>query len=297
MKQPHQASYYAALIPLTLQFHLPHLPSFSGLLSSPDIDSSKKSIHRKSSFGIKHVSSPTEVNSPESRRKNSIVREVVDQDTVGYLCGEIEHDQQGVLEDSLTIEMSNLRGEDITWKLADHGYKLLKLAVTESTAPKLTDVPFSRQVYINSLTYLIRALPSNLSTDEKILIQAALPEDFVHSSNQQAHPSRAKTRATSFLHRTLALAIVQLFVLFRIILPYLRFLLIKVWAYEREHRILVKIATKSVELGIDVGEAMKSMGETKTGEALISNLQWVMEGVIGGIVEGITIISASEKKI
>lgn len=295
MKQPHQASYYSALIPLILQFQLPHLPSFSGLLSFPDVASSRKSIHRRSSFGVKHASSPTEGNSPESRRKNSIVREIIDQDAVGYLCGEIEHGQQAELEDSLSTEMSKLRGKDITWKLADHGYKLLKLALTENTAPKLTDVPFSRQIYINSLTYLIRALPSNLSADERILIQAAFPEDFFQSSNQQAHPSRAKIR-TTFLHRTLALVIVQLFVLFRIILPYLRFLLFKAWAYEKEHRIVAKIATKSVDLGIDVGEAMKSMGETKTGEALISNLQWVMEGVIGGIGEGMAIISASGKR-
>lgn len=178
----------------------------------------------------------------------------------------------------------------------DTGLSLLNIAVSECASSSTNSLPFARQLYIHSLTYLMRALPPDLTVDEKVSIRAALPEGIANPPNPYPSNLRTEERPTSFLHRTLASTIVQLFILFQFLLPYIRILLAKAWAYEKEHRIIVRVTIKGVGFGMCVGEAMKGMGQGKMGEMFFGAAQWMFESIIGGVGEGLVIVDALRRK-
>lgn len=55
--------------------------------------------------------------------------------------------------------------------------------------------------------------------------------------------ARQTQEPPSILHRTLAITIIQLFILFQLVLPYVKFFLQAAYKYEREHKISVKLLT------------------------------------------------------
>lgn len=167
------------------------------------------------------------------------------------------------------------------------GFNLLKLALSESTSLTLTNAPLARHLYIHSLTYLLRALPPDLTKYERISVEAALPREIIDHQDLHQPKLRTEIRPTSFLHRILASTIVHLFILFQLILPYILTLLSITWQYQNQHQIISKLMSSCVELGIGVSEAMKGLGDTKIGDKLITAVQWLIEGIIGGIGEGL----------
>ena len=98
----------------------------------------------------------------------------------------------------------------------------------------------------------------------------------------------------SYLHKVLASTIVQLFILLRFILPYAKLLLRQLYEYERTHRITERILTTTLDaadgLGkgsVNIGTAVCKLKEGRVGAALSNLAAWWMEGVAGGIYEGV----------
>lgn len=156
----------------------------------------------------------------------------------------------------------------------------------------------ARQLYIHALTYLLRALPSDLTTEEQLSVRIALPTGVVEPLRLEIATEQISTSRTqeppSILHRTLATTIIQLFILFQLVLPYVKFFLQAAYKYEREHKISEKLLSQSIETvdsigkrGISLTGAIYGMGDGKVGQAITGTAAWFVEGVTGGIHEGV----------
>lgn len=209
----------------------------------------------------------------------------------------------------------------IGWKFANQGMKppswriihiliiriglnLLSLAVEESSTISRDDgfgnATFARQLYIHALTYLLRALPTDLTTEEQLSVRSALPSGIVEPLRLEMNPGYTSSsqpqdsNQPSLLHRTLASTIIQLFIFFQFILPYLKYLLRSAYQYDREHKISEKVLSQSIETVDIIGKrsltltgAIYEMGDGKLGQAITETAAWFVEGVTGGIHEGV----------
>jgi hypothetical protein len=185
------------------------------------------------------------------------------------------------------------------------GLNLLSLAVEESSTisqdARFGNPSFSRQLYLHALTYLLRALPSDLTTEEQLSVRSALPVGVVeplqlksNSGYDSPNVARDPEAQPSLLHRTLASTIVQLFILFQFLMPYVKYLISAAYQYEREHKISEKVLSQSIETVDTIGKrslsitgAIYGMGDGKAGEFITDMASWFVEGVTGGIHEGV----------
>lgn len=183
------------------------------------------------------------------------------------------------------------------------GFSLLSLAADESLIisrdPRYGDPSFARQLYIHAIIYLLRALPDVLTVEEQLSVRTSLPPGVIpHQLEGQGHAtgisaSRAINQP-SILHRALASTIVQFFLLFQFVLPYIKYLLNSAYQYDRTHKISEKVLSGSISAvdmlgrrGIILSEAVLGMGDGKMAQVLAHIASWLVEGVAGGIQDGL----------
>jgi hypothetical protein len=141
-------------------------------------------------------------------------------------------------------------------------------------------------------------LPEDLSAEEKMGVRGALPPGIVESQhlNSVGHngPHSSSIDQPSLLHRTLATTIIQLFILVQFILPYLKYWLKAAYQYDREHKISEKVLSQSIETvdslgktGLNLTGAIYGMGDGRVGQIITDTAAWLVEGVTGGIHEGV----------
>ncbi|TVY88887.1 hypothetical protein LAWI1_G003793 [Lachnellula willkommii] len=226
------------------------------------------------------------------REEEYVVESVSDEDTSRPSTGEGRQ--------LAGMELTEL-SSGIDWKFANQGLSLLSLADEESSVisrdNRLGNASFARQLYIHSLTYLLRALPTDLTTEEQLSVRNALPSGVVETLRVEVNPCRTRTTSISqpsLLHRTLASTIVQLFIFFQFIIPYLKYLLRSAYQYDREHKISEKVLSQGIETVDVIGKqsltltsAICGMGDGKVGQMITQSAAWVVEGVAGGIHEGV----------
>jgi hypothetical protein len=191
----------------------------------------------------------------------------------------------------------------IDWSI---GFNLLSLAVEESSTVSqdgaFGNASLARQLYMHALTYLLRALPPDLTMEEQLSLQSSLPIGVAESmrTNPGTEFSNSGQNSTkmpsqpSLLHRTLATTIIQLFIFFQLVLPYIKNFLRTAHRYDREHKISEKLLTQSINTTEMIGKrclvvtgAIYRMGDGKVGQAITETVVWVIEGVTGGIHEGV----------
>ncbi|KAH7036256.1 hypothetical protein B0J12DRAFT_582032 [Macrophomina phaseolina] len=205
-----------------------------------------------------------------------------------------------------TVEMPGT----VNWKFASQGLNLLTAALQDYTTPDGCSgetSSFGRTLYIQALTLLLKGLPCDLSTQEKMSIETSLPPDIVKvihvdiSSGQLvcqgkqhvSEPQRPPPEP-SWLHRLLASSIIQCFLLLHLLLPYIKLFIGHAYKYERQHRISEKLVSSSIntvdELGrrsIRFTNAIFQMNDGKVGQAINDLTLWWLRGVTGGIHEGV----------
>lgn len=193
----------------------------------------------------------------------------------------------------------------ILWKFAGQGMSLLSLAASEAATLSRNDAygdvasnaGFARQLYIHALTYLLRGLPGDLTPEEQLSVRSALPTGVVgplrvelSGQNQvgiQQGAGLAKTGQPSLLHRALASLIIQLFLLFHFVLPYLQVVARTAYQYERSHRISEKVLASGIDTVDSMGKTGSSISLALWSMGLGEVVAWIVEGVAGGIQEGV----------
>ncbi|KAF4550047.1 Hypothetical protein D9617_19g103520 [Elsinoe fawcettii] len=215
-----------------------------------------------------------------------------------------------------TSAESSQDSSSIKWKFATQGLSLLSLAAQETTSSEQkTDTPFARQLYIHALTYLLRALPSNLSAEESTSLSASLPpslllppssydpdpldEDPEEDKAQEEdyfspHPSQLSTKQGSLLYRLTSSLIIRLFLFLAFLLPWIQYLCALLLRLNREHHLserLLSTTLRSTEtLGrgaLGLSSSLLSLQEGRVGRMVEGALQWWVRGVSGGLWEGV----------
>ncbi|KAH1296558.1 hypothetical protein KXW28_002855 [Aspergillus fumigatus] len=196
----------------------------------------------------------------------------------------------------------------LRWNRVIPAFSLLRNAGYEAQQ-STCDGRFVRSLYINALGYLLDALPADLTDEESMTIQHNLPArvkvTLAASSAVQPGAEAAVTMANqgagtrypterSYLHRLLASSIVQFFLIVQFLLPYVKILLQQVYRYERSHRITERLVTATLDAADSLGKGSVSLGSTvlrlnegKVGTAFTNLAAWWVEGVTGGIYEGV----------
>ncbi|ORX90973.1 hypothetical protein BCR34DRAFT_677999 [Clohesyomyces aquaticus] len=199
----------------------------------------------------------------------------------------------------------------INWKYANQGISLTTQAYQESSdMARGTDddsILLTRQLYMHGITYLLRGVPSRLTQDEILSIHAAIPASIAEVQNDpnshavvplaQQGPltPEERDRNPSLLHRTTAWIIFQTFVLVQCLLPYVRLFLEHAYRWEREHRVTHRVLNTGImtvdELGrrsLQLSRTVCQMHDGKVGQAINDLALWWVQGLTGGIHQGIS---------
>lgn len=190
--------------------------------------------------------------------------------------------------------------------LPSEAFNLLRKAGYEAQQPQ-ADTRLARFLYINALVYLLDALPLDLTTEESAMLQERVPQSIKSSlrtcpgshrarlERSEPSPPSLNSPTKSYLHRLLATTIVQFFILARFLFPYFKLLLRQLYQYERSHRITERIVTTTLGTAdrlskgsVNIGSVVLNFNEGKVGAALSNLAAWWVEGVAGGIYEGVS---------
>lgn len=197
----------------------------------------------------------------------------------------------------------------INWKYANQGFSLFSQAHAESHAlPQKDDETttiFTRQLYIHSLTYLLRGLPSDLTAQEMLGLQAAIPESLIPVRNEpcthtmmslapEGVKSDIGSEEPSLLHRVTAILVFHSFVLMQFLLPYIKLFIGHAYRFEREHRITQRLVSTGImtadslrRTSLHFSRTVCQMNDGKVGKALNDVALWWIEGLTGGLQQGI----------
>ncbi|RAL16749.1 uncharacterized protein BO97DRAFT_402398 [Aspergillus homomorphus CBS 101889] len=214
--------------------------------------------------------------------------------------------------DAFGVPPSRYEAESgLRWNRVIPALSLLRNAGYEAQQPRC-DGRLARSLYINAVGYLLDALPAELTHDEIATIRQNLPTSIqpstlvpLDASQPATGPMRPDTMnldtncpctasKRSFLHRLLAFVIIQLFVLVRYLIPYLKLLLAWVYQYERSHRVTERVIATTLDTVDSWGKRSMSLGSTVLGlydgrvrSTMMNVTDWWVEGIAGGIYEGI----------
>jgi len=157
------------------------------------------------------------------------------------------------------------------------------------------------------MTYLLRGLPADLTSEETLSIQAAISASILSlQNNPNTHalihlPRRTEvahevpSRNPSILHRITATIVFQAFILIQCLLPYVKLFIGHAYRFEREHKVTQRMFNKSLttvdKLGrrsLQLSQTVCQMNDGKVGQAINDLAFWWVRGLTGGIQQGIS---------
>ncbi|KAI9672900.1 MAG: hypothetical protein M1829_004450 [Trizodia sp. TS-e1964] len=197
----------------------------------------------------------------------------------------------------------------IIWKFAYQGSALLGLSIEESESvsrgPNDGNAEFGRQLYLDAISYLLRALPADLKPEEQLSLHSSIPPSVTRPLRleitkdqfleiQAAGTNEIVPSKQSILHRYLASAIVSLFLFVHFALPYLQLFIRKAYNYDRTHHITEKLLARGINTAQDLGKTGLKLWNSiydpshgKYRQLLSGAAAWCIEGIIKGIYDGV----------
>jgi len=163
----------------------------------------------------------------------------------------------------------------------------------------------TRQLYIHGLTYLLRGLPTDLSPEETLSLQAAIPQDLAFIQNepcahtaapfiQESTTAHGASQDSSLLQRITAMIVIQTFVLIRFLLPYIKIFIGHAYRFEREHKVTQRLVNNGImtagslrRTSLQLSRTICQMNDGKVGKALNDLALWWVGGLTGGLQQGI----------
>jgi len=297
-RDPDPASLLYIILPTLIQRHIPRIPSLrrtgSRYTKAPapshrrdDSDSSSEgSLTPPPSY---HTSARTPLSDPEDTD--------IDPEEPFHSFPPSRSSTSG----SSTPQHLNQSDSGVQWKYAKQGFSLLALAAQEESLLE-QDPVFGRKLYLDSLGYLSRGLPADLSAAEVAGLRLALPESLSGPMGGGEVAARAaegrverrrEGREVSMLHEAVASITLQLFLVLSFILPYVQLLLQQAYQYDRRHRISDKLVRQSYQLVDHLGRhAMVlaahvcTMNDGQIGVVVRDVGFWWLQGVSGGLYDG-----------
>jgi hypothetical protein len=163
---------------------------------------------------------------------------------------------------------------------------------------------FSRQLYIDAVSYLLRGLPRNLSMEETLRLQAAMPSEMMPPQQSadrdivQGHfdDDRVTQQGEdpTILHRVVAMVVLQIFLLLSFLWPYVQTTCRGAYQYDREHHISEKLLNQSWTAAnalskntMTVARTVCSWNNGQVGTALEDAVFWWVHSITGGLRDGV----------
>jgi len=300
-----QESILYSILPSVLKTRLPRLPSFRRSVSMYQLGTRRKSADSRPSTGTSSGSS-----TPGGYTSAMVLSDLKGIDGDDKVLYYVDGSNEEGFGTSTPMERRGSRLEltevksGIGWKFAHQGFNLLTIAADESSTithnSSLGNAPLARQLYLHAITYLLQALPSDLTTEEKLSVRSSLPVGVVQPlllTDSHLYTSQTRTNTSgppSLLHRTLASSIVQLFIIFQFVLPYLKHMLGAAYQYDRTHKISERALSQGVvtvngltKAGFSISGIVYGINDGRMGRKITETAAWVLEGVTGGIHEGV----------
>jgi hypothetical protein len=161
------------------------------------------------------------------------------------------------------------------------------------------DLAFTRKSYIDGVTYMLMALPDNLTEQEVSVIRGALPPSFAdvnHNGDENGRTTRSKPSPESrtVLQRCVASLVAILVVLVHLVLSYAT-VVVRVGAqYERKHNLSQQMVSRGFVIATAIGRhsvvlsaKICAMSDGRVGKAMNNIATWIAETVSCGIQDGI----------
>ena len=188
------------------------------------------------------------------------------------------------------------------------GHALVRnsLEEREHRFQSIEDVAYERKVYIDGLTYLLKALPPSLDAGEVEQIRYALPAGVLGSQmGPEAGELSQQSQTRSIVHRSVQLFVFSLICMVHFVLPYLVFVMRLGARAERKYRVSEKIAAYGARVtstigqrGVHAAELICRMNDGQVGRMLLETALWVLDGIVrgaaDGVDEGLTVINGQK---
>lgn len=155
------------------------------------------------------------------------------------------------------------------------------------------------------MTYLLRGLPADLTPEETLSLQAAIPQGLVNIQNEpDAHAVVPFTQDNpmacgapsdaSILHRVTAVVVFQTFITIQFLLPYLRLFAGHAYQFERQHKVTQRVVSNGImtadalrRRSLQLSHTICQMNDGKVGQAINDLTLWWVRGLTGGLQQGI----------
>ena len=136
------------------------------------------------------------------------------------------------------------------------------------------------------MSYLLQALPADLTDQETLQLQIALPVQLVKSRTPQL--ATCEPSHPSILHRGLASAIIFICLVLRVLLPYIKYFLAVAYRYERTHEISEKVFATGMKTANSLQKkSMVVVAAALSNEQVMDTVMYCVEGICGGLNEGL----------
>ncbi|KAI9368320.1 hypothetical protein BJX61DRAFT_229676 [Aspergillus egyptiacus] len=212
----------------------------------------------------------------------------------GYVSASLQGDtSNGGNKDALTIGMpANCEGgSGLHWNRVNPALNLLRHACYEAQQPRC-ESRLVRALYLNAVSYLVSALPEDLTSEEAATLRTSLPEK-VKSTRSPAGSADPYPRR-SHIHRLLASTIVYFCLLLQFVMPFIKGAFLHLYKYERSRRLTERMTGLTLYIAERVSQGSVNFGSTvlntcdgKPRKAASSAASWWIEGIAGGICEGV----------
>ncbi|KAF2170037.1 hypothetical protein M409DRAFT_64418 [Zasmidium cellare ATCC 36951] len=204
---------------------------------------------------------------------------------------------------------TNTRSESksgIQWKYANTGFALLSLAAQEDANATASSTRLTRREYIDGVACMLRGLPAELTEDEELSIQEAIPAAMgtaaieeqriaiQQGSGARARQSTTPQRRQSTLHRCVAEITLYVFLTVSFVLPYLQLLLRQAYQFDRKHKISDRVLAQSViaadmmgKRTITMASSICAMNDGKVGDSMKEIGLYLVQGFSAGVYDGV----------
>lgn len=150
---------------------------------------------------------------------------------------------------------------------------------------------------MHALVYLLQGVPADLTEAEVASLRPAigplLQGNNRNHSEVLARPSDPPN-PPSLLRRLLASTIVYMFIFFSLILPYVKVAVHSAYRYERTNHISERLFAASLDTMDQVGRKgfgvvglLLQSGNGKVGASVAGTVAWWIDGISGGIHDGV----------
>ncbi|PLN83462.1 hypothetical protein BDW42DRAFT_164962 [Aspergillus taichungensis] len=260
--------------------------------SEPDLDY----------YGTEPIATAGDLQRPQTARSTAVDQVSCRSRISGKLSGGGEDRQ---VADSLSLTADYEPHSGIGWNRVAPALSLLQNSGNEARRPNC-DGRLARSLFLHALGYLLSALPDDLSPEEAASLKNNIPGKVNRSlaSSSSAgtdHPPGSLQRQSmqgsvqpSCVHRFLAFMIIQFSLVVHFLMPYIKVLLQHMYQYERSHRITERVFSTALGAadhlgkgGCNLGSRVMTMQEGKLGAKVSEAAAWWMEGVAGGVCEGV----------